>query len=212
MTKVDVAVVDYGLGNLLSVHRALEAVGARPRPARTPGDLAGAGHVVLPGVGNFADGVRNLVAADLVEPLREHAASGRPLLGICLGMQLMFEASEEGPGAGLGLVAGEVRAIPTACEDGEPRRVPLVGWAPLRRGPGPWSETAVRAFDDGEAAYFVHSFAAAPEDPACVVATIDHRGFEVVAAVSRGATLGCQFHPEKSGPAGLALLRRFLQA
>ena len=210
-----ISILDYGLGNLRSVQKAFERLGFEARLVADAGDPAG-GLLVLPGVGNFADAMARLHARGLVEPLREQAAAGRPLLGVCLGMQLLFDASDEdagGPGGtpGLGLIPGKVVALPGGTDPrGRRLKVPQMGWNTLRFARGPIADPlagAARAAGGPEpAVYFVHGFHARPGDPADTLATVDHGG-EVVAVAGRGRVLGMQFHPEKSQAVGLALLR-----
>jgi glutamine amidotransferase len=209
-----VTVVDYGLGNLFSVSRALEQVGATPEITDAAAGIDAATCLVLPGVGAFGDGMRGLQERGLVEPLRRYGVSGRPLLGICLGMQLLFESSEEfGAGEGLGLIAGGVVPIPAASSDGRTRKVPHIGWNELRLAPSrsDWTQTPLAAVTPGTPAYFVHSFTAAPAEPSARIADADHDGTVISAAVGRGRLFGCQFHPEKSGPSGLRILESFLR-
>lgn len=212
MTRV--AVVDYGVGNLLSVTRALAHVGAEPVLVDTPEAVAAADHLVLPGVGAFGAAIAELERRNLFEALVAHGRSGRPFLGICLGAQLLLDGSAEfGSHRGLGLIPGMVRAIPASGLDGRPHRIPHIGWADLAEPiPGRWAGTLFQAVRPGDAAYFVHSFHALPTDPADVLAVVDYDGIPVTAAIGHGAVTGCQFHPEKSGAIGLALLRRFIEA
>ena len=201
-------VVDYGIGNLHSVVKALAHEGATVDVSGDPAALRNAGHVVLPGVGAFPDGMRQLEARGLVDALREHARGGRPLLGICLGMQLMLSESDEfGLHRGLDLVPGRVTQIP--AEPG--LKVPHIGWNRLLPGPvTPWGETLLRDLDAGEMVYFVHSFTAQPNDGAHLLASARYGSSAVTAAIRRDNVTGVQFHPEKSGSAGLLVLRRFL--
>jgi len=144
----------------------------------------------------------------LIEPLREVARRGTPLLGICLGMQMLVDRSEEfGPHEGLGLIPGTVKRLPEGDEDSNAVRIPNVGWRPLRPVPG---DPFLGDLATGAMMYFVHSYAPVVEDAAHVAATIEVNGVDVAAVIRRGNVVGCQFHPEKSGPAGLDLLRRFL--
>jgi imidazole glycerol-phosphate synthase subunit HisH len=210
-----VTVIDYGVGNLFSVTRAFETAGATVSVSANPTDIATAEHLVLPGVGAFGDGMALLRQGDLVAPILDYAATGRPFLGICLGMQLMFEASDEfGDHPGLGLIPGTVQAIPRQGADGRPHKVPHIGWSPLLPGSGtntetPWTDTLLDGIPTGVAAYFVHSFAAYPLDTAHRLADTDYNSLAISAVVKHGALYGCQFHPEKSGPTGLAILRNF---
>lgn len=209
----DVVITDYGVGNLLSAQRAFEAVGARPVLSADPDALRHADRLVLPGVGAFGSGMEELKARGLVEALRDFARSGRPFLGICLGMQLMLETSEEfGSHDGLGLVPGRVVAVPPAGADGRPHRIPHIGWNALRPAAGrSWEGSILAGLEpDAASVYFVHSFMAVPDDPAWRLADTDYDGIAVCAAVSRDALHGCQFHPEKSGPAGLRILANFM--
>jgi glutamine amidotransferase len=186
-------VVDYGVGNLFSVVKALQHVGASVQTSERAEDIASADAVVLPGVGAFADGMKGLAQRGLVEPLRGFAQSGRPLLGLCLGMQLLFEESSEfGLHAGLGLVPGKVVAI--AHEPG--LKIPHIGWAKLQRS--------------GDTVYFVHSFVAQPSDPSVVSDTVSFGSQQLCAAIAKNNVLGYQFHPEKSGEAGLCMLKAFV--
>ena len=208
-----VTIVDYGRSNLLSVQRALEACGAEVQFANTPAAVRAAGALVLPGVGAFADGMAQLRALGLVEPLCDAARAGTPLLGICLGMQMLLQQSPEGGlTAGLGLIEGEVAPLPARAADGRALKVPNVGWRALRltdaAGAGPLRALAVA---NAPEVYFVHSYHARPARAQDCAAVIDFGGQAVCAAVQRGNVTGLQFHPEKSGPAGLAILREFVR-
>lgn len=198
-----VAIIDYGAGNLLSVANALRSLGAAPRIAATPAGLAGASHVVLPGVGAFGDCMAALAARGFAAPLREWLAADRPFLGICLGYQLLFEGSDESPGvAGLGLLPGRVVRF-----SGHHLKVPHVGWnaaAPTDPAAPCWAGLGPHPYF-----YFVHSFFPVPADPALVAATTSY-GDTFASAIARGRLLATQFHPEKSQAAGLRLLANFL--
>lgn len=203
---MNVTVVDYGLGNLHSVIKALAHVGATVAVAEDAAGIAAAERLVLPGVGAFADGMAGLAARGQVEALRAYAAAGRPLAGICLGAQLLLGESDEfGRHAGLGIIPGRVALIPSAGV-----KVPHVGWNRLRPGPAGWAGSALAGTAPGTWAYFVHSYHMLPDDPAAVLATAAHGPHVITAAVRRGAITGFQFHPEKSGQAGLAMLAAFL--
>ena len=209
-----VSIVDYGMGNLFSVCRAVEYCGAEPVLISTPADVENAHCLVLPGVGAFADGMAGLRALSLVEPLRRHAEAQKPFLGICLGMQMMMDWSVEfGRHDGLGIIAGGVVPVPTRDRSGMPHKVPLIGWSGLDLPPGrnDWAGTLLRDTAPGAAAYFVHSFMAAPDDEATRLADTDYGGQKICAAIARGQVAGCQFHPEKSGEVGLGILKAFLQ-
>jgi glutamine amidotransferase len=199
-----VAIVDYGVGNLRSVERALARAGAEAVITPDPRVVAGSDGVVLPGVGAFAPAAALLLGSGLGDAVREAAVRGRPVLGVCLGFQLLFDSSEEGEGGiGLGLLPGRVRRITAA----PPLKVPHMGWNSLRlRRPAVLTE----GVEEGTRCYFVHSYAA-DADPQDVVATVDHGG-EIVAICERGVVTGTQFHPEKSGPAGLRIYANLVAA
>jgi imidazole glycerol-phosphate synthase subunit HisH len=198
-----IAVVDYGMGNRRSVEKALEHVGARALVTRDPATLESADALVVPGVGAFPQGMRNLIALGLDEHIRSAAGAGKPVLGICLGMQLLFERSQEHELTdGLGLLAGEVRPL-----TGAGQRIPHIGWNDVRfERPSPLTAGLP---GDGCAFYHVHSLAARPEDPADVIATTEY-GERFATIVAHGNVLGVQFHPEKSSIDGLALLSNFV--
>jgi glutamine amidotransferase len=190
---VHAVLVDYGAGNLRSVSSAFERAGATPSVSADPDAVREAPLAVIAGVGNAQAAVRRLEAAGLAEALRERADAGRPVLGICLGMQLLFEESEEG-GFGLGALRGQVRRL-------RARRVPHMGWNTLRLT----ATSALLDGLDGADVYFAHSFACEPAEPVAV-AEVDHYG-SVVAAVEHGAVAGVQFHPERSAAPGARVLR-----
>ena len=199
-----IAIVDYGIGNLRSVEKALQRVGAEAGVTADPGVLDAAHGIVLPGVGAFGDGMAHLRARRLVDPVLRQVERGKPLLGICLGMQLLFEESDEmGLHRGLGLLPGRVVRFP----EGE-LKVPHIGWNQLWRAkPGP-EMALLEDIPHGAHAYFVHSYYAAPEEPGDVLARTDY-GIEFAAVVGRGRIFGAQFHPEKSQDVGLRLLKNF---
>jgi glutamine amidotransferase len=213
MSATDVAVVDYDLGNLLSVRRGLEHCGASVTVSEDPAVILAARRVVLPGVGAFADGMAELRRRGLDDVVREVAARGVPLMGICLGMQMLLDESEEfGLSAGLGLIAGRVIAVPDRDAQGIPHKIPHIGWSslvlPSRQTN--WRDTPLSRVQEGDAVYFVHSFMADPADPECRIANCLYAGVPVPAAVGFRNVFGCQFHPEKSGEVGLTILRTFL--
>lgn len=209
----DVAVIDYGVGNLLSVRRAFEHCGASVAVTSDPGVIQAAPRVVLPGVGAFADAMAALRRAGLDTVAQAVAARGTPLLGICLGMQMLLDTSEEfGTTAGLGLIAGRVIQIPGVDTAGVAQKIPHIGWNALQAPPGrdTWTGGLLNDVEPGEAVYFVHSFMAEPASPAHRLADCYYGGEPVAAAIERDNVSGCQFHPEKSGEVGLRILKRFL--
>lgn len=194
-----ITILDYGMGNLRSVEKAIEALGFGVRVMPALDDETT--RLIIPGVGAFGAAMERL--RPMRDAIRDFAASGRPLLGICLGQQLLFDSSEEyGENEGLGLVPGRVRYLPKD----RGLKVPHMGWSPLtfRRPDGLGAEAR-----DGDQVYFVHSLYTECADPADVAATADY-GLEFPAAVQRGNVWGAQFHPEKSGEVGLKMLRSFL--
>lgn len=206
-----VVIIDYGMGNLFSVRRAVEVNGATDiEVSADPSRLAHADRVILPGVGAFADGMAGLTRAGFIPAIRDYVALGRPLLGICLGMQMLLEHSDEfGDTSGLGLIPGHVRGIDRATDDGKRRKLPSIGWARLQPE-APWEGTILADLPPGAAVYFLHSFHAAPSERADLLASYDHLGTTVTAAIRRGNVTGAQFHPEKSGPVGLGIIAAFL--
>jgi glutamine amidotransferase len=208
MTRVTIA--DFGSGNLLSVRRAFAHLGAEIVVTTSPVEIAAADKLVVPGVGAFADSMRGLIERGLADPVRAFAATGKPVLGICVGMQMLFDRSEEfGSHAGLGLIPGDVRCVPAAGSDGKPHKVPHVGWSPLMPR-ADWSGTPLDGVAAESFVYFVHSFTAHPANDSDRLADSDYDGCRIAAMVRRGNIYGCQFHPEKSGAVGLAILDRFL--
>lgn len=206
-----VGVIDYGVGNLGSVLRALEELRVTPVLVNRATDMHATDSLILPGVGNFADCVRLLDAGGWVNALRDEVQGyGRPLLGVCVGMQLLADNSSEGAAegqyvAGLGFIPGQVRHLRSF---GCAKRVPHVGWNGITRTRH--DDHLFHTIPDGTDFYFVHSYAFSPRDSADVLATTDY-GVPVTAAVRRGHVWGTQFHPEKSSRAGFRLLRNFIE-
>jgi glutamine amidotransferase len=196
-----VAILDYGMGNLRSVEKALEHVGAVPERTADHERVRAADAIVLPGVGAFPKAMEAVRAQGFDELLRERIGAGVPVIGLCLGMQLLFDSSTELGGAtGLGILPGEVREL-----DSGGLKVPQIGWNPVEwRGQSP----LIEGLPEPTPMYHVHSFAARPERAEDVLGTADY-GSEFVTAVSHGNVYGVQFHPEKSGPHGLKLLANF---
>jgi len=211
--SLSVTVVDYGTGNVLSVMRAIQKVGGSAHLSSDAAEIRRAGRLIVPGVGAFGPGMESLRTRGLDEALRAFAATGRPVLGICLGMQLFATSSEEfGAHAGLNLLPGTVVAIPSKAVDGTDLKVPLVGWAELRQNsPGGWSGTVLGRLGEASSVYLVHSYQFVPSDPDDRLADYGYGGRRIVAAVRRGNVTGCQFHPEKSGVNGLSVLSEFVR-
>jgi len=198
-SSAPVAVVDYGIGNLHSAHKAFLRVGVPARLTNDPGEVEAASAVVLPGVGNFGACMRALRASGLLNSVLSVLDAQRPFLGICVGMQMLFEGSEESPDEpGLGVLEGRVEPLASHVKS------PQMQWNRLS------VTSADEVLVDGDWMYFVHSLAARPTDRTVIAAEVDYGG-PVVAAVRSGNILATQFHPEKSGSAGLELLRRWAE-
>jgi len=204
-----IAVIDYGMGNLRSVQKALEFVGAKVIVTHDPDLILNADSVVLPGVGAFKDCMANLNKLKLVDPIRKFVDSGKPFLGICLGLQVLFEESAEyGPVAGLGILPGKVIKFSgesSETKNGQPIKIPHMGWNKVeikKKDP---------LFDKVDAApyfYFVHSYYVVPEDQN-MIATVTNYGVEFVSGIQHKNIYAFQFHPEKSQALGLSILERF---
>ncbi len=198
-----IAVIDYDAGNIMSVCKALDHIGAEHVLTRDAGEIEACEGLILPGVGAFGDAMNNLQKYGLTQVLKKFAESGKPFLGICLGMQLLFEKSEESEGVeGLSLLKGECLRFP----DSSGLKIPQIGWNSLT------FPNRTRLFDglkDNTFVYFVHSYYVKAQDPADVAAVCDY-GIDFHAAVERNNIFGCQFHPEKSSEDGLKILRNFV--
>ena len=209
-----VTVIDYGTVNLGNIVRGLERVGACVRASMDPDAVRQADRLVLPGVGAFAAGMAELSSRSLDHAVIEAAQAGTPLLGICLGMQMLLDHSEEnGSHRGLGILAGNVKVIPREGVDGSKRRkVPHIGWNALQYPPNRshWQDSCLAGIQHGEFCYFVHSYMAVPENPNHILAQCNYEGLAVTAAIGRDNVTGLQFHPERSGPHGLKILKRFI--
>lgn len=200
----NIAVIDYDMGNLHSACKGLALAGAKPHITDSPADLEAADALVLPGDGAFDPAMQNLRAKGLIEPIKQQIASGKPFLGICLGLQLLFDGSDEGDEAGLGLIPGHIRKFQK-----EPGiAIPHMGWnqltltqphCPLWQG-----------VSDGDWVYFVHSYYAEPADPVVNAATTTHGTQTVTAAIAQNNIMAMQYHPEKSAPSGLVMLANFV--
>jgi len=204
------AIVDYGMGNLFSVRQACAKVGLPATITSQPEDLQEAGAVILPGVGAFGDAMASLHALGLVEPLRRAALNGKPFMGICLGLQLLMSESREfGRHRGLEIVEGDVVSLGKPQGKGGALKVPQVGWnrmlPPGEAGPAAWENTPLAGLAAGEYMYFVHSYYVRPADPSLVLSLTQYGDVTFCSSLALGNIFACQFHPERSGPAGLGI-------
>lgn len=213
MTK-RVTIIDYGIGNLYSVKRAVEVSGGQDiRVSGHPEDIAEADKIILPGVGAFEDGMKGLRERGLVKHIIAAVRAGKPLLGICLGMQLLATTSEEfGVHSGLGLIPGVVKPIPRMSIDGDVLKVPFIGWSPLVLNKNNPVEESCLANLRGNAVYLVHSYELVPNESTHLLASYSVGGHMITAAVRHGNVTGVQFHPEKSGTVGLQIMSEFIGA
>jgi glutamine amidotransferase len=202
-----IAIIDYDMGNLRSVEKAFERVGAEAIVTRSPEAIKAVSHVVLPGVGAFSECMKKLEGYGLVEPVIRSIESGKPFLGICLGLQLLFEESTEfGLHKGLGIIKGRSVRFPLpGAEKGTELKVPHMGWNSVKiEKPSP----LLNDVPEGSFFYFVHSYYAVPEDPAVTLTTTNY-GVDFVSSIAKDNIFGCQFHPEKSHKVGLRVLKNF---
>ena len=207
-----VTLLNYGIGNIFSVTRALENVCDDITVTSDAAVALAADRLVVPGVGAFGDVMHHLQEKGFDQVVKEYATKERPFLGICVGLQMLFDESEEyGPISGLGLLPGKVVAIPEIDADGRRRKTPHIGWTALHKveGGADWSTSILKDTDEQTAFYFVHTYSAVPKEVSNRLADADHEGVAVSAAVQRGTLFGTQFHPEKSGNEGLKVLKAF---
>lgn len=203
-----IAIIDYGVGNLFSLQSSLRAIGAEAKVTNKIEEIRQADRIILPGVGAFADAIAKLRQSGMEAIVKEEAAKGKPLLGICLGMQMLLEKNYEyGIHEGLGLIPGSVK--PIAPMIGAELKVPHIGWNGLRFPKGREKSSLYRYVEEGEFVYFVHSYAGVDCDD-FVTARAEY-GTELTASVEKGNVYGTQFHPEKSGEVGLKILRAFCE-
>jgi len=213
------AIIDYGLGNLYSVQQACGKVGIESNITADRTAIEAADAVILPGMGAFGDAMDHLRRLDLVHLLRDLAAAGKPMFGVCLGLQLfMSESCEFGRHEGLNLIEGDVirfeSPVETRLIDGKPRdfnlKVPLIGWTPICEARS-WDGTVLEHVTPGASMYFVHSFYVRPTDPSAVLSTSHYGHIEFCSSLQKDNLFACQFHPERSGAEGLKIYRQFAQ-
>jgi imidazole glycerol-phosphate synthase subunit HisH len=208
-----ITIIDYGLGNLQSICNSFKYFGANTKITNNPKEIENADHLVLPGVGAFGHGYSELVARKLVEPIKNFVLQERPLLAICLGMQLLLDSSQEfGSHHGLSLIPGEVLPIPKTENNVHSNKIPRIGWfnLTLPESYENWDGTILEDINTEDYFYFVHSFMAVPQSDENRLANCIHDDTLIAAVVSNEYCVGCQFHPEKSGSAGLRIIKRFI--
>jgi|ETNmetMinimDraft_20_1059909.scaffolds.fasta_scaffold21654_2 glutamine amidotransferase len=210
---LQIAVIDYGMGNLFSVKQACEYAGLKPIITANESVIMNSDAIILPGVGSFGVAMDNLCRLGLVQPVKDVIESGKPFMGICLGMQLLLSGSDEfGESKGLGIIEGTV--VKFACKIKEKNiKVPQVGWNQISQPPGmekdSWDSSPLRDICNGEFMYFVHSYYSIPENDEVVFSTTNYQGIEYCSSISRKNVFAFQFHPEKSGVEGLKIYRNW---
>ncbi|MBG78871.1 MAG: imidazole glycerol phosphate synthase subunit HisH [Alphaproteobacteria bacterium] len=213
MSKV--TLIHYDIGNLLSVERALHHLGADFTIAKTPEQIENADKLILPGVGAFSSCVNEVKNRGFEAPIKQAVDSGKYLLGICVGMQMLFETSEEfGTHQGLGFIEGHVKAIPAENTSGQPHKIPHIAWTSLQppaQNPAAWDDPLLSGITPNAEVYFVHSFTAHPDHAQNRVADSYYGGNPIASIVKQDNVYGTQFHPEKSGAIGLKILENFLK-
>jgi imidazole glycerol-phosphate synthase subunit HisH len=205
-----IAIVDYDIGNVKSIINALEKVGAKVFITRDKAEILNADGAILPGVGAFSHGMEKLTEYGLDIVVKEYASLGKPLLGICLGMQMLFSESEEfGVSKGLGLISGKIKKLETLNPDFE--KLPHVSWNEIKKPTVlDWDKTILANLDDARNMYFVHTYAAHPEDETNILSVTEYSSYEFCSSVKKENIYGCQFHPEKSAIDGLSIMKNFV--
>ncbi len=205
-----ISVIDYGIGNVRSILEAFKNESADVTLTSNKSEIIKSDGLVIPGVGSFSHGMENLISYDLVDTIKEYTSSNKPLLGICLGMQLLFEESEEfGHTLGLGLIKGKVVELPT--NDNQNEKLPHVSWNEINSKNVNWDKTILENIDEGSDMYFVHSFVAQPKDTNQILSLTEYSNHHFCSSVKKDNIYGCQFHPEKSGASGLQIINNFIK-
>ncbi len=205
-----IVIIDYNLGNLFSVKHACDHVGLNTVTSNDVELINKADALILPGVGAFGEAMNNINELDIKESIVNRAKEGVPLLGVCLGLQLLFEESEEfGHQEGLGLLAGSVKRLPSSSSDGQKFKVPQISWNTIHGESKPWSSTILNSVDDGEYFYFVHSYYVSPSDESEILCTTEYAGIKYCSGIMKNNIIAVQFHPEKSGEKGISVYRNW---
>ncbi len=211
-----IVIVDFELGNLYSVQNVFHHLGIQPTLSTEKAAIKNADAIVLPGVGAFGDAINNLNRLDLIQPIQDFIASGKPFLGICLGMQLLFSQSEEfGDHKGLNIIPGSIKKFPSIDHDQQKVRVPQIAWnkiSPPQWDKNKWSNSPLSTTANNEYMYFVHSYYALPEDKTNILSTTQYHHITYCSAVSKNNIFAFQFHPEKSGPKGIEIYQNWINA
>lgn len=208
-----IVIVDYGLGNLYSIEQACIHVGFSPIISGNEADIIDADYLILPGVGAFGVAMQSLKETGLIDPIKAYAKSGKPLMGVCLGMQLLFNESEEfGNHQGLGFIEGKIAKFPASI-GGQKTRIPNIGWHKIYPPKNvSWENTPLKDIDEQkDHVYYIHSYYAEPVNEVSVLCLSTYNGFEYASGVRHDNIWGFQFHPEKSGEEGLTIYKRFLE-
>ena len=210
--RSEITIIDYGAGNLFNAVTAFKACGVQVNLADDPETLINADRLVFPGVGSFPNAISELKNLNLFEAIKIFISKGNPFLGICLGMQMMMDVSEEiNTTMGLSLIPGQVISVPKNKMDGQPHKIPHIGWNEIIRPPNQtWDKTLLRGIPKNAPFYFLHSFMVVPENEKHLIAYCDYDGHPISAVIHKENMFGCQFHPEKSGKLGLKVLENFL--
>ncbi len=212
MAQKKIVIIDYGLGNLFSVQQAFLSFGVNAIITRDSEELKNADAAVLPGVGAFGDAIKNLKECNLFNPILEFINSGKPFLGVCLGMQLLFEESEEfGNHKGFGVIKGSIKKFPELNPAKEKLRIPQISWNTIYQSEGrSWKATPLENIKNNEFMYFLHSYYASPSDKTDILTLTNYDGIEYCSAVKKKNVFGMQFHPEKSAAEGIKIYKNWV--
>ena len=204
-----VVIIDYNLGNLFSVEQACDTIGIDSIISSSKTDIDNADALILPGVGAFIEAMQNLEDLDLVNAIKTNVNNGKPLFGVCLGLQLLFSRSEEfGSGEGLNLLPGVIKKFPQTI-DGRRLRVPQIAWNKIYRDKKEWESTPLCKINEDEFMYFVHSYYVDPEDKSCILTKTDYDGVEYCSGILKDNIFATQFHPEKSAEKGISIYKNW---